>query len=183
VTATEGFLLDTNIISAWFGEKKAGHDEVLQHVAAAAKTESPLLISAVTFGEITYGHLAESPRGPTEIQKQFSGFVLHEFPAEFYRLPITHHTAERYGAIRAEIFRRYSPAGGRKVRRLHQLDLPDDVEKYGQQIQENDIWLASQAIERNVVFVSHDKMAVIVECAKVCGLELRKQDWCEPMVS
>lgn len=179
----EGYLLDTNIVSVWFRSTKRDHSHVLQHVHAAAETRSPLFVSAVTFGEIQYGHLAESPHGPTQIQQQFITDILREFPAGPFRLSVTRHTALHYGAIRAEVFRKYSPKKGRKAKRLYQLDLPDDVEEYGHHIQENDIWIASQAIERNLILVSHDKLSVISECAAACGFALRIEDWCEPMAS
>lgn len=40
-------------------------------------------------------------------------------------------------------------------------------------IQENDLWLAAQALEHNLVLVSHDKMTRLRKVAE----ELRVQDW------
>ena len=183
MAGTEGYLLDTNIVSAWLLPKREGHVHVVDRVASAAKTQSPLIVSSVTLGEIEYGHLAESPGGPTEVQRHFNSSIIRAFPAGPYRLPVSEHTAAYYGAVRAQVFRTYSPRDGRKARRLHQLELPDDVECYGQRIQENDIWIASQAIERNLILVSHDKLTVISGCAAACGFALRIEDWCEPMAT
>ena len=176
---TKGYLLDTSVISAWFIPAKNAHENVLKHIERAAVKKSQLFVSAITFGEIEYGHWAESPVGPTRVQAEYKAFVLKHFVG-IYRIAVSHHTAEPYGRIRATIFKRYSPKQGRKKRRLHQLDWPDDIEAYGHKIQENDLWIASQAVHHNLVLVAADHMKVIVECAKLCGFDLDKENWCEP---
>ena len=177
----EGYLLDTNIISAWFNESKKGHGNLLTNIDSKPG-KSPLLISSITLGEIAYGHYTESPVGLTEIQKKYNRFVEERFPSQLYRKNVSRHTAGIYGQIKAMVFEKYSPRTSRtKVKRLHQLDFPDDIEEYGQNIQENDLWVAAQALEWNLVLVTADKMIAIQNCTKLCNFDkqLKIVNWLE----
>ena len=49
-----GYLLDTNIVAYWFDERRSEHERVVQHIQELPDT-TPLMISAITLGEIEYG--------------------------------------------------------------------------------------------------------------------------------
>jgi tRNA(fMet)-specific endonuclease VapC len=74
--------------------------------------------------------------------------------------------------IRASLFEKYAP---REIRRrgLRPEQLVDPVTSRELGIQENDIWLAAQALEFNLVFVTNDTMERIRD---VCQ-ELQVENW------
>jgi predicted nucleic acid-binding protein len=49
-----GYLLDTNIVRYWFDERRSEHQRVVQHIQKLPDA-TPLMISAITLGEIEYG--------------------------------------------------------------------------------------------------------------------------------
>jgi predicted nucleic acid-binding protein len=49
-----GYLLDTNIVAYWFDERRSEHQRVVQHIQELPDA-TPLMISAITLGEIEYG--------------------------------------------------------------------------------------------------------------------------------
>ena len=68
-----GYLLDTNILRFWFDEDRAEHGSVVDQIGKLPE-DTPLTISAITLGEIEYGHRAESDE-ETPIQREFRQFV------------------------------------------------------------------------------------------------------------
>ena len=139
------------------------------HIAALPE-ESPLRISAITLGEIEYGHRAEAKGPPLPIQKQFHRFVRNIDPMV---LRVGEHTAEHYGILRAALFEKYAPKDAkRKIKRPEQLIDPITSKELG--IQENDLWICAQALEHRLVLVTHDKKMVrLHELAP----ELEIEDW------
>lgn len=162
-----GYLLDTNIVAYWFDEGKPEHMPVAKHIASLP-ADSPLRISAVTLGEIEYGHKVES-REPTSIQAQFSSSVRDRLGNI---LDIRRSTAAYYGSLRASLFDKYAPKKRRKGLRPEQLT--DPITSLDLGIQENDLWIAAQAIEHNIVLVSHDGLDHI---RTVAGDVLEIEDW------
>lgn len=57
-----GYLLDTNIIAYWFDSERDEHERVVRRIKPLSP-ETPLTISAITWGEIQYGHqlVSEEP--------------------------------------------------------------------------------------------------------------------------
>jgi tRNA(fMet)-specific endonuclease VapC len=77
-------------------------------------------------------------------------------------LDVTKATRISYGALRASVFEKYAPnARRRSGLRPEQLIDPATSQELG--IQENDLWIAAQAMEYNLVFVTNDKMERIRE--------------------
>src|ERR1700686_2159036 len=74
----KGYLLDTNIISYWFADGSSEHERVNQHILSLAEG-SLLAISAITLGEIEYGHRAASAE-ETSTQTAFLEFIDEQFP-------------------------------------------------------------------------------------------------------
>lgn len=153
-----GYLLDTNIVNYWFNPALPEHDGVLDRISSL-DANAPLRISVVTLGEIAYGHRCVSDTDTTE-QAEFSEFVETRLP-QF--LTISKSTTVYYGQMRARLFRRFAPRNGRRALRLCQLT--DPITGKGLGIQENDLWIAAQASEYNLVLVTHDQMRRIQEVA------------------
>ncbi len=158
-----GYLLDTNIIEFWFNSNRREHDLVLRCIDALAP-DTPLVTSAVVLGEIEYGHQVASHR------QEYVGEVLRFVKTQLPRiLEITSSTAQTYGRLRAALFKKYAPQKNRKGLRPEQLTDPITSKKLG--IQENDLWIAAQALEHNLVLVTNDKMNRIRTVAQKLILE------------
>lgn len=163
----DGYLLDTNTVAFWFNEKRQEHASVLAKVDAVEEN-APFYVSVITVGEIEYGHRVESAE-TTGIQAEYLDSIEGKLPQN---LPVSKHTAARYGDIRARLFNKYAPKEKRS-KGMRPEQLIDPVTASALHIQENDIWIAAQAIERNLVLVTHDNMRPLREIAP----ELRIEDW------
>ena len=69
-----GYLIDTQTISYWF-DGKSGEYPIVQAAAEGLRgADAPLYISAISLGEIQYGHAA-SPAGAGPVRESFVKFV------------------------------------------------------------------------------------------------------------
>jgi tRNA(fMet)-specific endonuclease VapC len=170
-----GYLLDTQTIRYWF-DGQSGRFPTVQAEAAKRSAESPLYVSAVTLGEIEYGHAA-NPEGAGEKRTDFLSFLRQSLPQV---LIVSRHTAEPYGAIRARLVQKFPPPGGwgGKKRRIEEAYDPIAARELG--IDENDLWIVAQAVERNLVLVTSDKMDRIRRSVKEIYPEFRFEDWSNP---
>lgn len=169
----DGYLLDTNMIRYWF-DGNAGGFPAVKAVADERAADSPLYVSAITLGEIEFGH-AFNAGGAGAGRDEFVAFLGQQ---PLMMLDVSKHTAEPYGHIRARLAKSFPPAGGwKKKLRPEQLHDPVAARELG--IDENDLWIVAQAVERNLVLVTSDKMARIREA--VCELypSFRCEDWAE----
>lgn len=161
-----GYLLDTNIVAYWFDIRRPQHERVVHHIQELPEA-TPLMISAISLGEIEYG--LQVAKGHTPYQEAFRIFVNTHLPMV---LNITQATRIYYGSLRARVFEKYAPNVRRRIGlRPEQLVDPMTSQELG--IQENDLWIAAQAWEYNLVFVTNDKMARIRE---VCE-DLQIENW------
>jgi predicted nucleic acid-binding protein len=151
-----GYLLDTNILNFWFNRACPEHSSVMARVNAL-DVGAPLRLSAISWGEIEYGHRCVS-RDSTPLQMEFSQFVETKLPQA---LPIGKGTSAYYGEIRSRLFDKFAPKKRKNGLRPCQLIDPLTAKELG--IQENDLWIAAQAAEFNLVIVTHDRMARIRE--------------------
>jgi len=162
-----GYLLDTNIISYWFNPGAPENRKVVAHIGGL-DAGTPLRMSAVTLGEIEYGHRVVSMTDSSK-QAQFNRFVQTQLPDV---LDVRRTTRIYYGQIRARLFEKFSPQHGRKALRPEQLVDPVTGKTLG--VQENDIWIAAQAVEYNLVLVTHDRMMRLRE---MVSNTLDIEDW------
>lgn len=139
-----GYLLDTNIISYWYEQNPL----IVQWIDGVAPQDI-FKVSAITIGELNYGTNC-NPKTRDEVRR----FIYKELPRQ-RRIDITGYTAETYGEIRSFLFEKYSPKKKRtkKQRAIELYDLTTDAELG---VDENDIWIAAQAVERNFTLVSAD---------------------------
>ena len=167
----QGYLLDTNIVSFWLHGGQPQHEAVLKRIAGLPD-QAPLFVSAVTLGEIEYGHRLESPDAQTDFEQRFNREVAESCPTVLLVRPST---KTPYGLIRARLFRKFAPKTRRRRDRWpEELIDPTTAKSLG--IQENDLWLAAQAIEHRLVFVTHDSLKRIRE---VSDELLSIEDWAE----
>ncbi len=161
-----GYLLDTNIVAYWFDTRRAQHEPVAQHIQELPEA-TPLMISAITLGEIEFG--LQVSKVTTQEQEAFRVFINVNLPMV---LDITKTTRIYYGMLRAGMFEKYAPNAKRRGG-LRPEQLIDPITSRELGIQENDIWIAAQALEYNLVLVTNDKMDRIRDV----GEDLRVENW------
>lgn len=163
-----GYLLDTNIIRFWFDADRPEHAAVDRRIGQLPGA-SPLALSVITLGEIEYGHRVLHNASDPAQEEGFFDFVENRLPI---KLDVGRHTRTAYGSLRARLFERFAPRNRRK-KSIRPEELIDPTTSLELGIQENDLWIASQALEHNLVLVTHDKLTRIKEVAE----ELRVEDW------
>jgi len=144
------YLLDTNLVSVLYDARRPNHDAVRQAVAALPG-QAAQLVSVVTIGELRFGlALARAAGQPlTYIEACLVRSEAHSL-AE-----ITRHTADAFATVKSSIA-------------LTRIDIRRRIPRWvegwtdrvtGQllQIDENDLWIAAQAFERNYVVVTSDR--------------------------
>lgn len=151
-----GYLLDTQTIRYWFDGDASSSVRSVAEQRARQHPHAPIYVSAITLGEIEYGH-CNNPAGAGTHRDRFLQFLATELPKN--RLEVSRSTAEPYGLFRSKLVEKFPPPDGwSKKKRAEQLYDPVASREFG--FDENDIWLASQAIERNLVLVTNDKKFV-----------------------
>jgi predicted nucleic acid-binding protein len=166
-----GYLLDTQTITYWF-DGPAGNYPAVDAAVRGLPAESPLYVSAITLGEIEYGH-AVNIAGAGMKRDEFLKFLRQRLPQV---LDVSHHTSEPYGRVRSRLVEKIPPPGGwGKKRRAEQLYDPVAARELG--IDENDLWIVAQAIERNLVLVTHDRMKRIRDVLAEVYPDFKIDDW------
>ena len=152
-SASEGYLLDTNIASAAAYEPHKHHGAVKAWLATIG--DAPVFVSTVTVGEIQYGMSlararAQNARAPIPAQ-MLGGYRV---------LAIDEQAADIWGRVRATIFDTYAPGPRRKGARARSLaGLVDRTSDIDLGIQENDLWIVSAAVAHGLIFVTADRAA------------------------
>jgi predicted nucleic acid-binding protein len=143
------YLLDTNLVSVLYDAGRPNHQTV-RGALAAFDPAAPQLVSAVTIGELRFGLALSRAAGRPLVHIETCIERTEEHPlAEVGR-----HTAEAFGYVKSSV----------ALQRVDiQRRIPRWVEAWsdrvtGQllQIDENDLWIAAQAVERNLVVVTSD---------------------------
>lgn len=172
------YLLDTNILSYWYNDRCPQHKRVVAHVEAVCQgdPQTPyiprLFISAVTVGEIVYGHRYATKPNASE-QKKYREFVHQQCPES---LDIDSHVSEYYGELKAWLMNKFAPKTMRtRAKRLGQLEDPATTEKLG--VQENDVWIAAQAMTLNLVLVTNDSRGNFGRLQRRFARILRVENW------
>ena len=140
-------MLDTCAVSHWYNKNPCVDARI-----KLLSDESPLYVSAITLGEISCGHASA---GSVDAIKRaaFLRWIVDAF--EPHELTISGTTAEPYGILRARLFEKY----GKKKRPEQCVDANGD--SLG--IDDNDLWLAAQAIEHELELITTDNMLRIKE--------------------
>ena len=152
-SASEGYLLDTNIASAATYEPSKRHRAVKAWLATIGG--APVFVSTVTVGEIQYGMdlaraQSQNARAPIP-DPMLGGYTL---------LAIDEPAARVWGRFRATIFDTYAPGPRRRGARARSLaGLVDRTSDIDLGIQENDLWIVSAAVANGLIFVTADNAA------------------------
>jgi predicted nucleic acid-binding protein len=168
-----GYLLDTNTVSDWLDSSKPRHTAVSERIRSLADTGAILFTSTVVLGEIAYG-IGVMPQDRQESLDALQTQVDIQFVNKRLLLDVTRSTTLIYGDLRARLFEKYAP-GAKRKKGMRPEELTDPVTSKKLGIQENDLWIAAQAIERNLVLVSNDAMKRIRSVAP----ELQVENWAQ----
>ncbi len=163
-----GYLLDTGMVSYYFAQ----HPNVVAKVNSLPK-EAVIKVSAITLGEIAFGHhLTHS----TDHQKRedCERFINVQFP-KAQVISVTRSTRMYYGELKAKLFQKHPP---KSTKENHPERCFDRVTGVELGIDENDLWIASLAIEHNLVLVTNDEMERLKSVGAPMGLTM--EDWTLP---
>lgn len=160
----DGYLFDTSALSPLFDSSHPKHVVVTDFVASLP-LEAPKYVSAIALGEIRFGvSLAGNPSALDGLLKRAEAF---------HPLEITVHTAREYGELKATIASYFLE---KLLRRDRPRWLEDWVDKHtGKllQLDENDLWMCAQALERALVLLTTDaKMKRVLEAANQLRLNV-----------
>lgn len=159
------FLLDTSVVSVLYDARRPNHAAVRQTIAGL-DPEAPQLISAITIGELRYGLKLSKEAGRSMAHIEACVRSAEEHPlAEIGR-----YTGEAFAQVKASIAMQRVDIRRRAPRWVEEW--ADRVTGQMLQIDENDLWIAAQAVERNYVVVASDQDFVRVIGAAVPELRV-----------
>jgi tRNA(fMet)-specific endonuclease VapC len=167
----DGYLFDTNAVSVLWNARHPEHDTVKAFFAGVS--HSPVWLSTIVLAEIEYG-LKITPEMDIDSQNQ----VRREMSNHPLILDIDKHTIGPYSDLRAELFKNYSPKkrrGRLKVRWPEDLIERTSAKELG--VQENDIWIAAQAMQYNLILVTGDHMLRLVDVSQKLDYPLQIAKW------
>ena len=149
----EGFLFDTSAVSAYLNPDHVHHRAAADTIDQLPAT-SLKLVSIITLGQLEFGlQMAEAAESLRLTAFRERLLVVRRYAP----LDITRHTARAYGQLESRLALR---ARGRANRAKPSRWLEDwmiDNSAKQLQIDENDLWIAAQAKERDLVLVSADR--------------------------
>lgn len=145
-----GYLLDTSVLSAYYYEQHTHHHvaktEIDRLPPAASQFVSPISLAEIEFGI----QLAELQGANTLVELRDR----LERIREHARLPITHHTSHAYAHLRSRLASRVNVT--RKGRPRWLEEWVDAASNQKLQVDENDLWIAAQAFERDLTVLTLD---------------------------
>ena len=184
----DNYLLDTNILSYWYNDRCPQYANVVAHVNVVRRAGSQpndvsrIFISPVTIGEIEHG-LRTAPNRDSDAvkarQADFLKFVREQCPEVN---EITRHVGESYGTLKAWLFDHCSRRDLRTNEiRLSQLIDPVTTEELG--ADDNDLWIAAQAMTERLVYVTNDFRGSFGKMLEHFSKELddlKVENWAKP---
>lgn len=146
----EQILLDTNFVSVLFDPRRPNFAAV-EARAQAFNPADLVYLSVVVLAELHYGVEAATRAGQdiSHIRRTLTQAATYPL-AEVGR-----HTAEAYGDVKARLAEHYLDMSRRAPRWLE--DWQDRASGQMLQVDENDLWIVSQAVERDYLLVTCDQ--------------------------
>lgn len=152
----DGYLLDTNAVSALLDPQDKNHHNILAELDAI-EAGAPRYVSCVAIAEVMFGALLDeavtgrtSPR-TAAILRDVQNYPIRE---------ITRHTAVEWAEIRNNLAATYLATFTKSHRPRWVENWVDRVTGELLQIDENDLWICAQAREWNLTLVTTDKKMV-----------------------
>ena len=157
-------MLDTNLVSVLYDGSRTNHLSVRQAIASF-NPQSPQLVSVVTIGELRFGLALSRGAGRPLIHIE----ACLERAEEHQLAQIGRHTSEAYAHVKASVAMQRIDVRRRIPRWVE--GWTDRITGQLLQIDENDLWIAAQAVEKNLVVVTSD--ADFTKVIKAAVPELR----------
>jgi predicted nucleic acid-binding protein len=149
----EGFLLDTSALSTYLNVEHPNHASAARAFATLGP-DSSVFVSIVSLGELEFGvRLAEaaSSKRMIEFRERL------KIAAQYAPLDITRHTAAVYAELRSLVALKVRrKANSQKPSRWLEDWMDSNTDKQ-LQIDENDLWIAAQAKERDLTLITNDR--------------------------
>ena len=159
------YLLDTNSVSVLYDARRPNHRAVRQALAAF-DPQAPQLVSVVTIAELRFGLALSRAAGQPLTHIEACIELAEEHPlAEVGR-----YTAEAFAHVKASVALARIDVRRRIPRWVE--GWADRVTGQLLQVDENDLWIAAQAVERNLVVVTSDQDFTRVIAAAVPELRV-----------
>lgn len=146
-----GFLLDTSALSAYLNLDHPHHESTVRVINQLPEA-APKLVSIVTLAELDYGIRFAELAGSTRLEEYRQRLAIIR---KYAPLDITHHTSEAYAELKLFLAAHVQRRPGKKMPRWIE-DWVDLGSAKRLQIDENDLWIAAQAKERDLVVVTGD---------------------------
>lgn len=143
------YLLDTNLVSVLYDAGRSNHLTVRSALAAFDPAASQL-VSAITIGELRFGLALSRAAGRPLAHIEACIERTEEHPLA----GVGRHTAEAFGYVKSSVALQRVDIRRRMPRWVEAWS--DRVSGQLLQIDENDLWIAAQAVERNLVVVTSD---------------------------
>ena len=150
MTTSDGYLLDTNVISILARPNTPQYAHIVAHLNAIHP--APIFLPIIAIAEIESGMAkAENPdpNQQAEIRKFFKKYPLH--------IGVDDNTVEPYALLRAQLWKMHAT----KKKRGHKEKLPEELEDKvtGKElgIDERDLLIASCAAQYNLILATCDE--------------------------
>ncbi|MBS0386518.1 MAG: PIN domain-containing protein [Proteobacteria bacterium] len=149
-----GYLLDTSALSALTQTTHPFHAP-MQGVVANIPSGSAMFASVVALAEMEFGlnQIIANGANPTHIAEVAARLAIVR---QYTRLDITHHTATSYAELKSKLAQSVQPRANRQGLRRFVEEWQDANTGCRLQIDENDLWIAAQAKERDLVIITGD---------------------------
>lgn len=147
----DGYLLDTCVLSALLDPGKPNHNSV-RNTLGALEDAAPKYVSVISLAELRFGVDLSAAHNHKRID-EFENILSRANTYE--SLKISKHTAGEYGILKAKLAIKYLSNSLRQKGRTRWIeDWQDKATGKLLQIDENDLWLSAQAIERNLILLT-----------------------------
>lgn len=167
----DGYLFDTNAVSPLWNARHPEHDTIKTFFSGIS--HSPVWLSTIVLAEIEYG-LKIAPKMDIDAQNK----IRSEMAKFSLVLDIDKHTVGPYSDLRAELFKKYSQKDRRgRLTAKWPEDLFERTSAKQLGVQENDVWIAAQAIQYDLILVTDDFMQRLVEVSENLEYPLRISRW------
>ena len=167
----DGYLFDTNAVSPLWNVRHPEHDIMRDFFANVS--QSPVWLSTIVLAEIEYGM-----KITTEMDRDSQNQVRREMSNHPLILDIDKHTIGPYSDLRAELFKKFSPRDRRgRLTAKWPEDLFERTSAKELGVQENDIWIAAQAIQYNLILITGDHMVRLAEVSENLDYPLQIERW------
>lgn len=161
----DSYLLDTNLVSVLYDAARPNHDAV-RNAVANLDPASVKIISAITLGELRYGLALSKAAGKPTRHIELCIERTEDHPLA----QVNRHTADAFGLVKSSIANQRVNISSKSVRWVEAWS--DRVTSKMLQIDENDLWIAAQAVERNLVVMTSDTDFVDVIAPAVSQLRV-----------